>query len=114
MTWKDPRNGESKLLRARPDQTIDVRRKQKVFGKLREPILKEVEKRAFWRGGCRLGANGPRGIIFATSADDVWDFRALQEAPGETFTIIPNEANLAEWAIGIGKANEIIAAVASA
>ncbi|CAK0904199.1 unnamed protein product, partial [Prorocentrum cordatum] len=102
MTWKDPRNGESKLLRARPDQTMGVRRKQK-----------EVEKRTRWSEGCRLGANGPRGILFAASADDAWDFFALQEAPGETSSIAPNVANLPEWGIGIGMANEITTAATS-
>ncbi|CAK0860684.1 unnamed protein product [Prorocentrum cordatum] len=95
MTWKDSRNCEPRLLRARPDQTVDVARKQKLPGKLWGPILQEAG----------LGASGPTGVLFATSADDVWDFFALQEAPGETFSTIPNEANLAD---------DIITAAASA
>ncbi|CAK0818299.1 unnamed protein product [Prorocentrum cordatum] len=111
MTWKDPRTGTSKLVRARPDQTLDVRKKQKTPGRLWEPVLQILK--AHPRGPMyshKLGTNGPKGILFVTSADDVWDSFTLQEASDETFTIIPCDGNLQEWGISSTKATEIITA----
>ena len=86
-------------------------KKQKALGKLWELTLTEAKKNSKWVAGCRVGINGPKGVFFITTEDDVWDLYTLQEGPGETFTVMPNESNSQELGIGVGKMGEIIAAV---
>eukprot|EP00959_Pyramimonas_sp_CCMP1952_P178393 3728970-Pyramimonas_sp.AAC.1 len=70
MVWTDPRDNSAKQLRARPDQTLEVRNKQKVLGKLWEPTLAELKKHPRWSPEYKLGTNGPKGILFVTCPND--------------------------------------------
>jgi len=73
LEWADARRGGSHELRIKPDRSLSARLTLRLMGSLWSSMSEILKNKHADRPQLRVGSNGPRGGLFVTDGEDLWE-----------------------------------------
>ena len=108
IAWRDPRSGIIHAIKIRGDLPEAVRIKQRILGKLWQPVKDHIMSKSLWSAGCVLGSNGFRDESHFITNDDVLILFKASYDQMDNYIIQPNMDGLSEIQMSEPAAREII------
>eukprot|EP00959_Pyramimonas_sp_CCMP1952_P269024 5624786-Pyramimonas_sp.AAC.1 len=110
IAYYDKRRKKTLPIRVRGDTPRDVREGQRLVPPLWVATLNVLKQKSGWSEEYKLGANGYRKDLNATSANEVWVLCHMKIDAKGVVEYVPNQSDLAEWGISEDEARNLIKA----